>query len=600
MSISDKGKKQLSRRVFLIGGIQALAASTLLGRTAQLQFIQSEQYKTLSEENRIKLQIVPPLRGIMTDRMGKALAENRVNYRLFIERDNKKQAMDSFEKLMELIELSNDRADKLRQDIAKSRYHVPLMIKEHIDWNELARIQAHMPDLPAVYIEQGQLRYYPLAEHAAHLIGYVGKVSEEEKAADASLARLPEFQIGKNGAEQRFEKELRGKAGNRRIEVNALGANVRELAEQPYVQGETLRLTIDRELQEYAAKRLGEESGSVVVMDVETGGILACASMPAFDPNQFSLGIRSDYWKSLLNNPRNPLLNKAFSGMYPPASTFKMVVGLAGLEAGVITPDSRVYCPGHFRLGNQTFKCWKAEGHGTLDLAGAIAQSCDTYFYQTGRDTGIENIVAMASRMGLGASSGLQMLGEKSGLLPSDQWKKATYNIPWVKGDTINASIGQGYMLATPIQLAIMTARIVTNKQVKPTLIMAEKAAAFAPLDVNTAHLEAVMEGMWQVSNSPRGTAYWSRIKGDQLMAGKTGTAQVRRLLRRGVNQNTLPWEYRHHALFVGYFPTSAPRYTVSVVIEHGGGGSSAAAPVASDVLKKLQERITQQPELFA
>jgi penicillin-binding protein 2 len=591
----DPLKRRLTRRVFFMGGIQAVAVSVLVGRTAQLQFLQSDQYKTLSEENRIRLQIVTPLRGKLLDRWGDVLAENRVNYRVLIERDNRRQALAGFDELVRLIDLSEAKAASLRKEIEASRYHVPLLIAEHLSWDEVARIQAHTPDLPGVYLEEGQLRYYPLMEKAAHVIGYVGRVTEAEKKSDPDLARLPDFQIGKNGVELLYEKDLRGKAGNKRIEVNALGGHVRELAHTPFTPGEDIRLTIDAQLQAYIAQRLGEESGSVIVCDVRNGNVLACVSMPAFNANKFSRGIPQDEWNRLIAEPRKPLLNKAVAGMYPPASTFKMVVGLACLEAGTANATKSVFCPGHYRLGNQTFKCWKAGGHGWVNLRTALQHSCDTYFYSMARETGIEPIAAMARRFGLGAESGLQLLGEKTGVVPNPQWKRASYDMPWVPGDTINSSIGQGYTLATPAQLAVMTARMVTGRQVSLRL-RDTGPVDFAPLDVPSAHLEMVMDGMRMVTMEPGGTAYWTRImnKGPDF-AGKTGTAQVRRLLRRGVNQNTIPWEQRHHALFVGYVPVEQPRYAVSVVIEHGGGGSAAAAPVASDVLKKLLELETQR-----
>lgn len=598
----DSQQRYVSRRMFLISGVQVAAVGGLLSRLYYLQFVKSDQYKTQAEGNRIKMQLIPPSRGELRGRDGKALAENQVNYRLFVERENRKHAIQSFERVCDLLKLPKEQAGKLRKEVKSYSSRKPLIIQEYLTWDEVTRIEFHIPDLPGVYIEEGQLRHYPLEDQASHLIGYVGRVSEKEMDESKPLFRLPEFKIGKSGCELMLEERLQGQAGTRQLEVDASGLSVRELAKQASISGENVALTIDAELQQFAAKRMGEESGSIVVMDALYGEVLALVSMPAFDPNSFSLGITSNYWKELMGNEKNPLLNKAVSGQYPPGSVFKMLVGLAGLKAGVIRSNSSFFCPGFFYLGSHRFNCWKEGGHGHMHVRSALAESCDTFFYHVAYQLGIEPIAQMAHDFGLGNKTGLGLMGEKAGLIPSPDWKQETYDVPWVRGDTINASIGQGYVLATPLQLAVMAARLANGGQkVSPSLMSVEQSASeWEDIDVHPSHLALILEGMSRVTNAPNGTAYYRRIQKEGFeMGGKTGTSQVRRITQRGIDQKTIPWKHRHHALFVGYAPVHNPRFVCSVVVEHGGGGSSAAAPVARDVLQKVQELDAAYPRRY-
>lgn len=605
MQPNDSLERSLSRRMFFLSGVQGLAACGLLSRLYYLQFIKSEEYKTLSEGNRIKVQLIAPARGDLLDRTGAALAENNINYRLFIERENRTQAQQSLKKIFELVEFSPERKAQLDKDVNDRFNRKPMLVREYLSWDELTRIEFHMTDLPGAYIEEGQLRAYPLIDKASHLIGYVGRVSEAEmQDKDKPLFRLPEFKIGKNGAEVLLEERLQGTAGARHVEVNVSGLAVRTLKYQPSIKGEDIHLSIDAELQRFAAERMGEESGAIVVMDAHYGEVLALASMPAFDPNTFSLGITNTYWKELNANEKNPLLNKAISGLYPPGSTFKMVIGLAGLKAGIINQNTSFYCPGHFNIGNHRWNCWKPEGHGTMNLANALAESCDTYFYHVADRLGIERMADMCLELGLGAKTDLGLPGEKPGLVPTPDWKKQRFGVPWQRGDTINASIGQGFVLASPLQLAVMTARLVNGgRKISPTLLPAQGSSEdkWPLLDVDDSHLELIRDGMYRVCNAGNGTAYWRSIrnKPEFEMGGKTGTSQVRRITQRGMDQSKIPWKYRHHGLFVGYAPAYNPRFVCSVVVEHGGGGSSAAAPVAADVLLKVQELAAANPNRY-
>ncbi|NQV55383.1 MAG: penicillin-binding protein 2, partial [Rhodospirillales bacterium] len=432
------------------------------------------------------------------------------------------------------------------------------------------------------------------------------------------LLDLPGFRIGKSGIEKIHDVVLRGKGGTSQVEVNAFGQEIRELERIEGQPGSEARLTIDLELQKFAAKRLGDQSASAVVIDVHSGELLAMVSTPSFDPNAFNRGLSPEEWRALVQNPRTPLNNKSISGQYAPGSTFKMVVALAALERGVITPQTRFFCKGEIELGDSTFHCWKKDGHGYMNVVSGITQSCDVYFYEVARRTGIDRISAMAHRLGLGATLGIDLPSERGGLMPTRRWKKRVKGVNWQQGETLLAGIGQGYILATPLQLAVMVSRLVNGaRAIKPHLTRqivsyedAEDTPLLAPefdteipeIGIHQPHLELIIGAMAAVTNSPRGTAYRARIRREDMrMGGKTGTVQVRRIGKaereQGVRKNKdLPWESRDHALFVGFAPVEAPRYAISVVVEHGGGGSSAAAPIARDILLEAQRRDPSGP----
>jgi penicillin-binding protein 2 len=595
-------QRMIRRRAFVFGGVQAVAGMGLLARLNYLQFVRGDEFATEAEGNRVKVQVLIPPRGVIADRQGVQLAANHVNYRLMLETDDKKIAADSLSKLRELMGLRDAEWEERKVDLYRAKRGFPLLVREHLSWEEMARVEFHLPDLPAAFIEEGQWRHYPYADHASHLIGYVGKVSPKEVREDDPLLKQPDMRIGKNGIEQLYEERLRGVAGTRQLEVNVVGSPVRELAKKEAKPGPTLALTIDARVQEKAVQVLGEESGAIVVMDVHTGDVIALASMPAFDPNEFSKGIKQGYWSQLQQNPKVPLMNKAITGQYPPGSTFKMVTGLASLKAGTNTTARRVHCPGYFYLGNHRFNCWKPEGHGALNFTEALAASCDTYFYTVGREAGIEAIAAMGREFGLGDVPGLGLSGEKGGIMPSPAWKKKARGTVWNPGETINTSIGQGDVLTTPLQLAIMVARMVNGgKKIHPRLLMDDKPSDDGFIEIDEAFLQAAMEGMTMVTNSPRGTAYASGIREPGMeFGGKTGTSQVRRITVRGQDQNRIPWQFRHHGLFVGFAPVGNPRYCCAVMIEHGGGGSSAAAPRARDIMRSVQEALGSAPAAAA
>lgn len=586
-------QRMIRRRALVFGGVQAAAGAMLLSRLYYLQFVRGDEFATEAEGNRIKLKLIIPPRGVITDRYGAAMAANHVNYRLMLDSDNKPRASETLKRIVTLMGFTADEAEERRIDLQRTKSGFPVLLREHLSWADMAKIEFHLPELVDAFIEEGQWRHYPFADHASHLIGYVGKVSPSEVKKDDPLLNQPDMRIGKNGVEAMFEERLRGIAGTRSMEVNAVGSPVRELEKKDATPGEELALAIDVRLQEFAVERLGQESGAVVVIDVETGEVITLAVMPAFDPNEFSKGIKQKYWDQLNADEKVPLMNKAIAGQYPPGSTFKMMTGLAALKAGKTTPEKKVFCPGYFYLGNHRFNCWKPEGHGAVNLSEALAGSCDTYFYTVGRDAGIDAISDMAKEFGLGASTELGLRGERPGIIPSPSWKKKVRGLPWNPGETINTAIGQGDVLATPLQLALMTARIVNGgKKIMPQLLAGATQPKAEFIDIDAQYLNAVIEGMNRVVNDPHGTAYASGIRDGSThsMGGKTGTSQVRRITVRGQNQNSIPWQYRHHGAFVGFGPVEKPKYAIAVFIEHGGGGASAAAPVARDVMKKAQE----------
>ncbi|WP_172329978.1 penicillin-binding protein 2 [Mangrovicoccus sp. HB161399] len=594
----EKSAGMITRRGLVLGGLQVAMMGALGLRLRHMQVEQADEYRMLAEENRINVRLLAPQRGLIFDRQGRPVAENDQNYRVVIVREDAGDVAAVLERLSELIPLSPEDIERTLREVGRRSAFVPVTVKDQLPWEDLARVAINAPALPGVRPEVGQTRNYPLGQDFAHVTGYVGPVSDYDlsKMEDPDpLMQIPKFQIGKSGVEARMEEVLRGKAGNSQIEVNAVGRVMRELSRTEGASGKNLQLTIDAGLQNFTQARLDGESSGVVVVDTTNGDIVAAVSSPSFDPNLFVRGISVADYKALTGNKYRPLASKTVQGTYPPGSTFKMVVGLAALEAGVITPESTEWCPGYLETGGRRFHCWKHGGHGTVNLNASLQQSCDVYYYNVAQKVGIDRISAMAQRLGLGTRFDLPLSAVSEGIAPNKDWKRKSYGQDWQIGDTVNASIGQGYVLASPLQLAVMTARIASGNAVVPRLIKTidgvEQPVSAEPLGLNPRHLRAVQGGMDAVSNSNRGTGYRSRVVDDAMkIAGKSGTSQVRNITKaeraRGVTRNDqLPWERRDHALFVAYGPVPSPRYAVAVIVEHGGGGSSAAAPIARDVL---------------
>lgn len=592
--------RDFSRRAFVIGGVQTVLFTVLAGRLAYLQVIEQEKFKTLSDKNRISMRLVPAGRGEIMDRFGVPLAINTQNFRAYIVAEQADDVEKTLDLLARLIPVTEDERAAVLVDITKHRAFTPVLVKENLTWEDMAKVETHLPDLPGVTMDEGEIRSYPLGEATAHIIGYVGRVSKAELTNDPVM-NIPGFRIGKIGIEKRYDEALRGAAGKISAEVNVVGREIRELERLDPRKGQRLTLTLDADLQMQCQEILArEKSASAVVMDAHTGEVYALCSHPGYDPNLFSRGIPADVWEDLLNNETNPLTNKAVTGQYPPGSTFKMVTAMAALEEG-INPAGTVFCPGHYMLGKDKFHCWRAGGHGHVNMTGALEQSCDTYFYDVGKRIGVEKIAAMARRLGLGEKLGFDVPGEGSGLMPDKAWKMKRYKEVWHQGETLNIAIGQGQILTTPLQLAAMTARLVNGGlAVKPVIVRAiegkgNQIPKWDELGFNKNHLAVVKRGMDAVVYGNRGTAAGAKPHDPYSMGGKTGTAQVRRITAAqraaGIKNEDLPWKYRHHALFVGYGPVENPKYVCAVVVEHGVGGSKAAAPMARDLLSVTERR---------
>jgi penicillin-binding protein 2 len=596
---NEDSARVITRRGLFLGGSMAAFMAVLGARMRYMQVDQADEFRLLAEENRINIRLIPPARGLIMDRNGKLIAGNEQNYRVVITREDAGDVGQVLARLAHVIPLTPEDIDKTVKEADRSSPFVPLIVADRLPWEDFSRVALNAPTLPGVSPEVGLSRVYPRPQDFAHIVGYVGPVSDRDLEGIENpdpILQIPKFQIGKIGVERWQEDTLRGSAGTKRIEVNSVGRVMRELERVDGTPGADIRLTIDADVQNFAQARLGAESAAVVVMDVTNGDLIAIASAPSFDPNLFVRGISQTDYDGLLNNDHRPLANKTVQGVYPPGSTFKMVTALAALESGAITTDTTHYCPGYVEYGGRKFNCWKRAGHGTVSLDRALSESCDVYFYEVAQKVGIDNIAEMGKKLGLGVRHDLPMSAISEGVMPNKAWKLEAQKAEWRIGDTINASIGQGYVLASPLQLAVMAARLATGRAIAPRLVRdvdGEEVTALsaAPLGIDGSQLRAVQEGMFGVVNGAHGTAKASRIVDEtMIMAGKTGTSQVRNISAaeraRGVISNDqLPWERRDHALFVGFAPYDNPKYSVAVVVEHGGGGSVAAAPIARDVI---------------
>ena len=584
-----------SRRMLLVGGAQVAFGGLLVGRLGYLAVSQNEYYKLQAEDNRVQLLIVPPRRGWMVDRHNKAIAINRSDFRIDLIPGQVEDPKRTLQILARLLDLGPDDVDRIIREMKAARGYKPVQIAENVPYERYAAVTVRLPELPGVQPMRGFSRFYPAGPAVGHLVGYVGAASAEEYEKEKNpLLITPGFKIGKEGLEETLEQRLRGTPGGQRVELTARGKLVRELEPKPDRSGDTVQLAIDADLQEFAARRLGEESGSCVVLDCLTGDILAMVSMPAYDPNSFSDGIGRAEWRMLSEDPRKPLLNKVLNSLYPPGSTIKPM-GAMALQNHGVDPSERIHCPGGYRLGNRFFRCLGR--HGSVDMHRAIAKSCNTYFYAMGHRIGYDRIAPMAHKLGLGEKFDLPVVSQSYGTVPDSAWKARRYKDSprliarpdWTASDTLNASIGQGWLIVNPLQLAVMAGRIASGRNIEPRLLGVHNQPA--PLmGLDPKHLEVVRSGMWEVVNGD-GTAGASRLPLEGVeLCGKTGTAQVRRISggQRGQGGD---WRFRDHGLFVFFAPFTNPRYAGAVVIEHGMGGSRAAAPVAKDVITFLYDR---------
>jgi penicillin-binding protein 2 len=591
-----------TRRALLVMGGQVAALGALGAKLYQVQVVDGARYSTLADSNRISARLIAPPRGRILDRVGVVLAGNRLNWRALLIAEQVDDVGACLDNLNRVVGLPDHERMRIEREVRRHRRFIPVMVREFLTWEDMAKIEVNAPDLPGIVIDVGTTREYPLSEKLAHIVGYVAPANEEDVAEDSMLA-LPGIRVGRAGMEKAHDEALRGRAGAVQLEVNAVGRVIRELDRQEGIPGQDVGLTIDAELQQNVLTRLGDESASAVVMDCRNGEVLAMTTTPSFDPSLFNSGVSQAQWIEWTSNRKAPLINKATSGLYAPGSTFKMCVALAGLEAKVLSPADRISCPGYLDLGDTRFHCWRKGGHGSLDLHGGLKNSCDVFFYEVARRVGIDRIAAMGHRLGMGIDTGIDLPGARPGMIPTREWR-ISHGHYWNIGDTIVSGIGQGYILVTPLALCTYAARIATGRTVVPHLTRTMNAVLqpgatddhWPVLGLPERGLQAVRQGMFAVVNEAGGTAPGARLPdsvsqgGRVQLAGKTGSSQVRRVSRElrehgHFNSENLPWELRPHALFVAYAPYDNPRYAVSVVVEHGNAGAAAAAPLARDIM---------------
>ena len=611
----DPEKKEVfSRRALLMGGGISLLFGGIGARLYQLQIVDHEKYAKLAEENQYNTRVLTPLRGEILDRFGQPLASNRQNFRILLMPENTRDVDDALGRIAEFVDLPDEKRARIKRQIRRTSGFTPVEIENNLSWDQFSRINFELPGLPGVLPDAAETRSYPLGNATAFVLGYVGAVTErdldsQETEGERVLLRQPGFKVGRDGLERTYEKELRGVAGKMKVRVNAHGRVIDELADnaEPPQQGQTLSLTIDADLQMAAMRELEGESASAVVMDVVTGDILVLASTPAFDPNLFNVGIKPDMWRELNESPYKPLLNKPLGGVYPPGSTYKIVSTIAALRNGR-NPLKTEYCGGKMWYGNRYFHCWKRGGHGAVNMKDSLKKSCDVYFYNVAKEIDIDLIADTARKLGLGQTYELGIPGQKAGVVPDRDWKRTYYagqpeNQTWFPGETLSAIIGQGAVTSTPLQLAVMAARVATGRAVKPRivrmrgdLVLPEPAAPLIS-GIPEEYFEIARKGMDAVTNEIGGTAWRSRLENpDWRLAGKTGTSQIYRITAeeraKGLTKGEdLPWARRDHALFVCFAPFDNPRYACSIVVEHGIGGSRTAGPKAREIMRAVMEK---------
>jgi len=603
------------RRAFLMGACAGVGLAALGGRLAHLQLVEAQRYQKLSASNQFNFKLVPPPRGLIVDRNGAVLASNRPNFRLLVQKDKSHDPEATLKVLANFVPLEDERQRRLLKEIERTPHRVPVQVMEDMTWEQFSAINVRAPSLPGVTADMGEVRVYPHGGAFAHVIGYVAKVNKEDLApegpnADPMLLH-PGFRIGRQGVEKAFDLDLRGKPGAQKVEVDANGREVRQDSDGdiPSTAGKIIRLTLDVDIQNRALEVMGDESGAIVVMDCRNGDLLCMVSAPSFDANRFVRGLSGAEYRALAQYERRPLLDKVMTGTYPPGSTFKPTVALAALEAG-INPEQTVNCSGGWYFGGRTWRCWRHGGHGSQNMHEAIKNSCDVYFYQTALRIGPDAIARAATALGFGQTFDIGIPGQKKGVVGSTEWKrKAVKREPqWQPGDSVSYGIGQGYVNVNALQLAVMTARLANGrKALNPRLVKSvggeetPKGDAAPDLPFKREHIDYVRGGMIAVANDVSGTAYrQSQLGlGDVMMAGKTGTAQVRSYDKVASRSSAgVQWKLKDHNLFIAFAPYDAPRYALSVIIEHGGlGGATAAAPRAREVMRVA---LLKDPEIRA
>ena len=590
-----------TRRAAVLGTLQLGAFGFLASRLYRLQVEEGARYATLAEENRVSARLFAPPRGRILDRNGKVVAGNRLNWRALLVAEQTADVAATLETFSKIVPLADHERTRIEREVRRNRRFVPVILREFLSWEEMARLEVNAPDLPGISVDMGTTRIYPETEHLAHVVGYVAAPAESD-AGDDPLLQLPGIRVGRAGVERFHDRVLRGRAGAVEVEVNAVGRVIRELDRREGIPGQDVQISVDTDLQKAIRGKI-DEGTTAVLLDARNGEVLAMATKPSFDPNIFNSGVSAAQWRQWTAARTTPLINKATNGLYAPGSTFKMIVALAALEAKVCRPGDIVHCPGHMDFGNNRFHCHLRSGHGGMNMRTAIMASCDVYFYEMARRVGMDRIAAMANRFGMGVDLEIELPGARRGLVPTRAWRQAQGK-PWSIGDTIVHGIGQGFYQLTPLSLAVMTARLATGRAVQPHLTRAvggrpvrgSRPEDWPSIGVPDSDLRLIRDAMWGVVNGG-GTAGSSRLPAQYgQMAGKTGTTQVRRVSReqreRGFNVNAVPREWRPHALFVAYAPHDNPIFALSVIVEHGTSGSGAAAPLARDIMVEAFQRL--------
>jgi len=572
--------------------------AALFLRLFQLQVLQGQELRRLSENNCIRLQSIDPSRGLIYDQTGKMVVDNRPSFNLSVVLKDARPVEPTLRRLARVMGMPSDTfVEKIKKDKNRVSYK-PILLKQDIGRDALAAVEVHKYELPGIRVDVKPKRQYIARESAAHLLGYLSEISPNELSDEDCVGCRQGDLIGKFGVEKTYEKMLRGARGGRQVEVDARGRVVEVLKTVEAQPGFNLFLTIDQDLQSQAETLLKDTAGAVVAMDPISGQVLVMASSPSFDQNAFVDGMSHDYWEALRTNPFRPMENKVIQAEYPPASTYKIVTALAGLTEGTITESSTVFCPGHYQFGNRVYRCWKKGGHGRVDVVAALAESCDVFFYQVGQKLGVDRLAFYAKACGLGAPTGIELDHEAAGLIPTADWKKKRTGIPWQRGETLSIAIGQGYNLATPLQMVVLMAAVANDGiRLKPQIISRVETANGTVVEDHPPHvtgkipftaraMELVRKGLYNAVNSIRGTAKKIRLKNVDI-SGKTGTAQV--FSRKSNEDNRKTPEQHHlkpHAWFVAYAPSDNPKIALAVIVEHGEHGSSAAAPIAGELIK--------------
>ncbi len=593
---SESKGKIISRRAFILTSFKFAFLAAIVSRLFYLQIIKKDDFLTKSDQNRYRSWKITPSRGVILDRENNIIADNFQVYKIAIIPKEIKSISSFFSSLSKIINISDDEIIFYKKQILKNNKYQPFVFSKNLNWKEFSKLNYNIKDLPGIqpFVSYERTYIYPL--EFSHILGYVSIPNKNDlnKLSD-NYWDVPNLKIGKIGLEKRFNKDLLGLPGSATYEINVFGKRVKQVIQKDGENGKVVKTTFDKDIQNFAYSRLKDVTGSVVVMDM-FGNIICCTSSPSFDPNKFTYGMSHDEYKSLQNDERKPLINKAVTSAYPPASTVKMLVALSALENKIITKNFKHSCKGKVELYEQDYHCWKDKGHGRIGLNDAIKQSCDIYFYEVARLLGIDRLNATALKFGLGKKVFGDLIEETEGLIPSTDWKKRVLGKPWFLGETMIAGIGQGYMKTTPIQLCKMITQFANGGfEVNPRFIHADSVNLDNKIINNEDDLKFLLNSLYEATNEPGGTSYGSRISGKLKFAGKTGTAQVKRITEverdRDLKNKDLPWRYRDHSLFVGYGPTIKPKYAITVIVDHGGSGSAVAAPIARDVMKKIFEK---------